>query len=62
MRTAGHTSTVIFQEPARMVVIFGHSPLFGYLNIVQEYLFGKLELKLINFIFNMFFFILKSHF
>lgn len=26
-----------------MVVIFGHSPVYGYINTVQEFHFGKLE-------------------
>lgn len=29
-----------------MVVIFGHSPIYGYLNTVQEYHFGKHNLVL----------------
>jgi hypothetical protein len=31
-----------------MVVIFGHSPVYGYLNVVQEYQFGTRDWKLIS--------------
>lgn len=31
-----------------MVVIFGHSPVLGYLNVVQEYYFGTREWRVIN--------------
>ncbi|XP_063233286.1 attractin-like protein 1 [Bacillus rossius redtenbacheri] len=48
LKLAGHTATVITNQarkPERMIVIFGHSPQYGYLNIVQEYEFGTREWK-----------------
>ena len=44
MQSTGHTATVVsskLKKSEKMVVIFGHSPLYGYLNAVQEYHFGK---------------------
>jgi len=38
LHSMGHTANVI---ASRMIVIFGHSPKYGYLNTVQEYHFGK---------------------
>ncbi|XP_054290142.1 attractin-like protein 1 [Macrosteles quadrilineatus] len=43
MHSAGHTATLVTnkqKKSERMVVIFGHSPIYGYLNTVQEYHFG----------------------
>jgi hypothetical protein len=44
LRSAGHTATVVTgrlnKKSERMIVIFGHSPVYGYLNTVQEYQFG----------------------
>lgn len=31
----------------RMIVIFGHSPTYGFLNFVQEYYFGMLSFRII---------------
>lgn len=55
LRSAGHTATlvpppVMPQPPLpnskyvteRMIIIFGHSPTYGFLNFVQEYYFGIL--------------------
>lgn len=45
LRSAGHTATLVPGHLSRrsdmMVVIFGHSPIYGYLNTVQEYHFGE---------------------
>ena len=44
LRSAGHTATLVltgFKKSDRMIVIFGLSPVFGYLNTVQEFYFGK---------------------
>ena len=43
---AGHTAVVINDKGnkgrhSRMVAIFGHSPRYGYVNVVQEFHFGK---------------------
>ena len=40
LHSMGHTANVIAN---RMIVIFGHSPKYGYLDTVQEYHFGKTE-------------------
>ncbi len=40
----GHTATVISN---RMIVLFGHSPKYGYLNTVQEYHFGNKEWSIV---------------
>ncbi|KAJ9584644.1 hypothetical protein L9F63_021006, partial [Diploptera punctata] len=44
LRSAGHTATVVTstspKKSEQMIVIFGHSPVYGYLNTVQEYHFG----------------------
>lgn len=49
LKSAGHTATLVSSKNKRMVermvVIFGHSPVYGYLNTVQEYYFGKLVNK-----------------
>ena len=38
IHSMGHTAHVV---PSRMIVIFGHSPKYGYLDVVQEYHFGN---------------------
>ncbi|XP_055714873.1 attractin [Phlebotomus papatasi] len=55
LKSAGHTATLIpgYENGKKgnyqyMVVIFGHSPQFGYLNTVQEYNFGTREWKIVN--------------
>lgn len=43
LQSAGHTATVVLTQSKksdRMIVIFGHSPIYGYLNTVQEFYFG----------------------
>lgn len=43
LKSAGHTATLVTTESRksdRMIVIFGHSPIYGYLNTVQEFNFG----------------------
>jgi len=42
LQSAGHSATLITRRKSdRMIVIFGHSPIYGYLNTVQEFQFGK---------------------
>jgi len=52
LRSAGHTATVVNgrlnKKSERMIVIFGHSPVYGYLNTVQEYQFGTRDWKVIT--------------
>ncbi|XP_044007084.1 attractin-like protein 1 isoform X2 [Aphidius gifuensis] len=51
LNVAGHTATLIHDshdKNEKMVVIFGHSPQYGYLNTVQEYYFGTREWKIID--------------
>lgn len=52
LRSAGHTATVVTgrlnKKSERMIVIFGHSPVYGYLNTVQEYQFGTRDWKVIT--------------
>lgn len=38
LAAVGHTATTVDNK---MVIIFGHNPVYGYLNSVQEYHFGK---------------------
>ena len=45
IHSAGHTATVVQN---RMIVIFGHSPQYGYLDTVQEYHFGNQEWGIIE--------------
>lgn len=40
IHSMGHSANVIAN---RMIVIFGHSPKYGYLNTVQEYHFGEIS-------------------
>ena len=45
LHSAGHTATVVQN---RMIVIFGHSPQYGYLDTVQEYHFGNKEWSILE--------------
>nr|CAD7262632.1 unnamed protein product [Timema shepardi] len=50
LRSVGHTATIVTDKAKkveRMIVIFGHSPQYGYLNTVQEYHFGTREWSVI---------------
>ncbi|XP_041767179.1 attractin [Anopheles merus] len=61
LRSAGHTATIVSNydqvggkkvltgggSSQKMVVIFGHSPQFGYLNTVQEFNFGTREWRIV---------------
>lgn len=52
LRVSGHTATLVpgFGDKhsySYMVVIFGHSPQYGYLNTVQEFNFGTREWKIV---------------
>lgn len=54
LRSAGHTATLVPPSfisstssgsgskyvTERMIIIFGHSPTYGFMNFVQEYYFG----------------------
>lgn len=43
LKSVGHTATLFInksRKPEIMIVIFGYSPMFGFLNTVQEYHFG----------------------
>lgn len=53
LKTAGHSATLVPRLSDKssyqyMVVIFGHSPQFGYLNSVQEYNFVTREWKIVE--------------
>lgn len=58
LKSAGHTATIIpgysesnsnnNKNSQYMIVIFGHSPQYGYLNTVQEYNFGTREWKILK--------------
>ncbi|XP_050304238.1 attractin [Anthonomus grandis grandis] len=52
LKSAGHTATIVNnntnKKNDKMVVIFGHSPQYGYLNTVQEYYFGTREWYIVN--------------
>uniref|UniRef100_A0A0A9YMG1 Attractin n=1 Tax=Lygus hesperus TaxID=30085 RepID=A0A0A9YMG1_LYGHE len=50
LKSAGHTATLVPSKRSveRMVVIFGHSPTYGYLNTVQEYHFGTREWSIVK--------------
>lgn len=46
LELTGHSAVVINDKGlksrhSKMVVIFGHSPYYGYVNVVQEFHFGK---------------------
>ncbi|XP_039300291.1 attractin-like protein 1 isoform X2 [Nilaparvata lugens] len=47
LKSSGHTATLVTtnkqKKSEKMVVIFGHSPTYGYLNTVQEFHFGTRE-------------------
>lgn len=52
LESVGHTATLVPGDAGSkseyMVVIFGYSPIFGFLNTVQEFNFGTREWKIIN--------------
>ena len=48
IHSMGHTANVVAK---RMIIIFGHSPKYGYLDTVQEYHFGKEAIKCVVFFF-----------
>lgn len=55
LKSSGHSATLIpgfegnrRKNPQYMLVIFGHSPEFGYLNTVQEYNFATREWKILH--------------
>lgn len=52
LKSAGHTATIVNnntnKKADKMVIIFGHSPQFGYLNTVQEYYFGTREWHIVT--------------
>ncbi|KAL0276657.1 UNVERIFIED_CONTAM: hypothetical protein PYX00_004182 [Menopon gallinae] len=51
LQSAGHTATVVLTQSKkshRMIVIFGHSPIYGYLNTVQEFYFGTREWNIVK--------------
>lgn len=53
LKVVGHTATLVpgFGDKSTyqyMVVIFGHSPQYGYLNTVQEYNFGSREWRIVE--------------
>ncbi|XP_014290004.2 attractin-like protein 1 isoform X1 [Halyomorpha halys] len=50
LKSAGHTATLVTSKRSieKMIVIFGHSPTYGYLNTVQEYHFGTREWSIVK--------------
>ncbi|XP_011499163.1 PREDICTED: attractin-like protein 1 [Ceratosolen solmsi marchali] len=50
LKVAGHTANLIqsHDKKEKMVVIFGHSPQYGYLNTVQEYYFSAREWQVVD--------------
>ncbi|XP_015604179.1 attractin isoform X2 [Cephus cinctus] len=50
LKVAGHTANMVQSngKKEKMVVIFGHSPQYGYLNTVQEYYFGTREWQIVE--------------
>ena len=52
LESAGHTATLIpgydGTKTQYMIVIFGHSPTYGFLNTVQEFNFGTREWRIVN--------------
>ncbi|XP_026479999.1 attractin-like protein 1 [Ctenocephalides felis] len=52
LKSAGHTATLItsydIKKSESMIIIFGHSPEFGYLNTVQEFNFGTREWRILE--------------
>lgn len=49
-QVAGHTATLVqtYGKKEKMVVIFGYSPQYGYLNTVQEYYMGTREWQIVQ--------------
>lgn len=59
LRSAGHTATLVppfipqlsgsssKYVTERMIIIFGHSPTYGFLNFVQEYYFGTSSISIV---------------
>ncbi|KAL5284023.1 ATRN family protein [Megaselia abdita] len=49
LKVAGHTATIVpVHNKHVMIVIFGHSPQYGYLNTVQEFNFATREWKIVE--------------
>ncbi|XP_035739558.1 attractin-like protein 1 isoform X1 [Vespa mandarinia] len=50
LKVAGHTANLVqsYGEKEKMVVIFGYSPQYGYLNTVQEYYLGTREWQIVE--------------
>ncbi|KAG7200810.1 hypothetical protein KM043_003181 [Ampulex compressa] len=50
LKVAGHTSNLVQShgKKEKMVVIFGYSPQYGYLNTVQEYYLGTREWQIVE--------------
>lgn len=50
LQVAGHTATLVQShgKKEKMVVIFGYSPQYGYLNTVQEYYMGTREWQIVK--------------
>lgn len=50
VQVAGHTANLVqsYGEKEKMVVIFGYSPQYGYLNTVQEYYLGTREWQIVE--------------
>ncbi|XP_011147509.1 attractin-like protein 1 isoform X1 [Harpegnathos saltator] len=50
LKVAGHTATLVQNhgKKEKMVVIFGYSPQYGYLNTVQEYYLGTREWQIVK--------------
>ncbi|XP_017752850.1 PREDICTED: attractin-like protein 1 isoform X1 [Eufriesea mexicana] len=50
LKVAGHTATLVQSHgrKEKMVVIFGYSPQYGYLNEVQEYYLGTREWQIVE--------------
>lgn len=50
LNVAGHSANLVqsHDKNEKMVIIFGHSPQYGYLNVVQEYYFGTREWQIVD--------------
>ncbi|TGZ32639.1 Uncharacterized protein DBV15_09083 [Temnothorax longispinosus] len=50
LKVAGHTATRVqnYDKKEKMIVIFGYSPQYGYLNTVQEYSLGTREWQIVE--------------
>lgn len=51
LRSVGHSATLFTNKSLKseiMIVTFGYSPIFGFLNTVQEYHFGTREWKIVK--------------